>query len=301
MSYLLFSFFELTTLCHSYLLGITCQAYAEALKSSVESQELTDEYLDKSIYYLKLRIFSEYDDDFIEQRWSSMILLGSIYTNYKKDFTNAELWFSLCRDYNNKQCECSMALCRLYVAHGSLDMAFNEMEKVLRTEREDRLMLNWFKTWDCDVPQLAFVIFSHYLRIYSNVATPQDAMYMLLLRSYLDNPQCAFADADRTLTNESKMQVNKMLNQIQKGKLIHADSSVADLCAHEHMQIYLVTKGYQFHPCQDTKVLLADAQECGDFHYVLPPPVEEYQAREKKEFIGSASLLDIVHHVYAGR
>ena len=193
-----------------------------------------------------------------------------------------------------------MALCRLYVAHGSLDMAFNEMEKILRTEREDRIMLNWFKTWDCDVPQLAYVIFSHYLRIYSNLATPQDAMYMLLLRSFLDNPQCEISANDRILTTDAKNHVNKLLNQIQTNKPIHADSSVIDLCTHEQMQMYLVTKGYQFHPCKDTKEMLANAQECGDFQYVLPPPVEEYQAREKKEFIGSASLLDIIHHVYAG-
>jgi len=123
---------------------------------------------------------------------------------------------------------------------------------------------------------------------------------MLLLRSFLDNPQCEITANDRTLTTDAKNHVNKLLNQIQTSKPIHADSSVNELCAHEQMRTYLITKGYQFHPCKDTKEMLANAQECGDFQYVLPPPVEEYQAREKKEFIGSASLMDIVHHVYAG-
>jgi hypothetical protein len=291
-----------------YYLGLTHQAYAEGLlrsQNSTVAMDFVDDHLDKSIYYLKLRVFSEYEDDFIEQRWSSMMLLGTIYTNYKKDFTNAELWFSLCRDYNMKQCECSMALARLYIVHGSLDMAFNEMEKILKTHREDRLMLNWFKTWECDVPQLAVTLFSHYLRIYATLATPQDAMYLLLLRYLLDNPKCGFPEKDRTLSAEARSDVEALLAKVPatqgKGRsLLHADSPLDDLCAHELLQQHILLKKYRVHPCAAVTEAAAYAGECGDFHYLMPPPIEEYQARDKQHFLGSASLVDVVHHVYAG-
>ena len=291
-----------------YYLGLTHQAYAEGLVQSQNSSvavDYVDGHLDKSIYYLKLRVFSEYEDDFIEQRWSSMMLLGSVYTNYKKDFTNAELWFSLCRDYNMKQCECSMALARLYVAHGSLDMAFNEMEKILRTQREDRLMLNWFKTWECDVPQLAVTLFSHYLRIYAALATPQDAMYLLLLRYLLDNPKCGLPAKDRMLSAETRADVEALLAKVPAAQgggrgLLRADASLNDLCAHDLLQQHILVKKYRVHPCAAVAEAAAYAGECGDFHYLMPPPIEEYQARDKQQFLGSASLVDIVHHVYAG-
>ena len=43
----------------------------------------TSEHLEKSIHFLTLRILSEYDDEFVEQRWASMMVLGSIYVNLK--------------------------------------------------------------------------------------------------------------------------------------------------------------------------------------------------------------------------
>jgi hypothetical protein len=42
----------------------------------------TKNHLENSIRFLTLRISSEYDDDFVEQRWSSMLLLGSLYATY---------------------------------------------------------------------------------------------------------------------------------------------------------------------------------------------------------------------------
>jgi hypothetical protein len=68
-----------------YYLGLTHQAFVEAaVTARVELKEnVTQEHLDRSVHFLKLRVFSEYEDDFVEQRWSSMMLLGHIYSNYK--------------------------------------------------------------------------------------------------------------------------------------------------------------------------------------------------------------------------
>jgi hypothetical protein len=68
-----------------YYLGLTHQAFVEAAASArIEMKEnVTQDHLDRSVRFLKLRVFSEYEDDFVEQRWSAMMLLGQIYTNYK--------------------------------------------------------------------------------------------------------------------------------------------------------------------------------------------------------------------------
>ena len=56
-------------------------------------------HLESSIRFLNLRISSEYDDDFVEQRWSSMLLLGSLYATYMvravKEPTFKDYWLSV--------------------------------------------------------------------------------------------------------------------------------------------------------------------------------------------------------------
>jgi hypothetical protein len=117
-----------------YYLGVTHQAYVEQLVlTEGKLSNITSGHLENSINYLRLRILSEYEDDFIEQRWSAMMILASIYSNLKNDFINAEHWFSACRDYNPKQSECGMALTKLYYSYGSLDLAYVEIIKVLRS------------------------------------------------------------------------------------------------------------------------------------------------------------------------
>ena len=42
----------------------------------------TIEHLKKSVHFLTLRIKSEYSDEFVEQRWSSMMMLGTVYVHF---------------------------------------------------------------------------------------------------------------------------------------------------------------------------------------------------------------------------
>lgn len=67
-----------------YYLGITHEAYAQRLLA--ETGRATDtilEHVAMAERFMKLRIYSEYKDEFVEERWGCMFSLGSLYANYK--------------------------------------------------------------------------------------------------------------------------------------------------------------------------------------------------------------------------
>jgi hypothetical protein len=283
-----------------YYLGVTHQAYVE--QSALTEGKLsntTSNHLENSIKYLRLRILSEYDDDFIEQRWSAMIILGSIYANLKNDFINAEHWFSACRDYNPKQSECGMALTKLYYSYGSLDLAYVEIIKVLQSGNELRIMHNWLRSWECDTPKLAFTIFTQYILFYRNKVQTGDAIYLLLMRHMMSNHQCGYEQQEYTLSSEATIAVDALLHT-SPAITVSASSSVSSLCDSDIFAQYILNNGYKLHPCDTLKRDIKMVQTCGDFAHVMSPPSEEYQTRDRQEFIGSASLPDVVHHVYGG-
>jgi hypothetical protein len=51
-----------------------------------------------------LYFFSSYKDEFIEERWSVMYLLGVTFISFpgKVDMTKAIYWLSMCRDFNKQ-------------------------------------------------------------------------------------------------------------------------------------------------------------------------------------------------------
>ena len=68
---------------HHYL-GITHYAYAQKLMES-NGYMITEEvahHQQEAIKYLTKRVLSKYDDEFVEQRWSCMYALGSLYAQY---------------------------------------------------------------------------------------------------------------------------------------------------------------------------------------------------------------------------
>lgn len=67
---------------HSYL-GVTHEAYAtEVLKEDGLTSEAI-EHADKAIFFLKLRVLSEYKDEFLDERRNCMTTLGNIYFVFK--------------------------------------------------------------------------------------------------------------------------------------------------------------------------------------------------------------------------
>jgi hypothetical protein len=67
-----------------YYLGVTHEAYAVGLWTSLG--HLNDdvyEHIDRAVKYMELRITAEYKDEFMEERWGTMYLLGSLHSRLK--------------------------------------------------------------------------------------------------------------------------------------------------------------------------------------------------------------------------
>jgi hypothetical protein len=61
----------------------------------------------------------------------------------------------MCRDFSSKQVECSMALARIYLSQGLLAPAIEEIATAMRIDNQERMSINHFRAWDCDLPSLA--------------------------------------------------------------------------------------------------------------------------------------------------
>ena len=70
----------------------------------------------------------------------------------------------MCRDFSPQQVECGMSLIQVYMGNGLLFEAVDEMERVMRTVRKERQMLNNIRDWDCDVPSKAVEVIGSRLR-----------------------------------------------------------------------------------------------------------------------------------------
>jgi hypothetical protein len=62
-----------------YYLGITLHAYAETLM--VETGSFPDEVVNEAKTFLEKRVYSVYDDEFVEERWACMFILGTLHAS----------------------------------------------------------------------------------------------------------------------------------------------------------------------------------------------------------------------------
>lgn len=179
-----------------YYLGTTYHGVAE--KQLLEMGIYNETTVERSIKFLKLRLFSNYSAEFFEERWGCMYVLGSIYGSIKvnyfccskarlnlnflqtqREYPSAIHWMSMCRDFNPNQVECSLSLSRYYYFHGMIDKALAELEKILLRGHEERIMLNMLRTRDCSIPELVVDLFVHKARV--GVLSLGDAKFMLLM------------------------------------------------------------------------------------------------------------------------
>ena len=72
----------------------------------------------------------------------------------------------MCRDFSLNQPECPMNLMRQYYSVGDLERVTKQLIEVLRMERKDRVMLNYVRLYECDLPY-------YVLEAYSYNANPQ--------------------------------------------------------------------------------------------------------------------------------
>eukprot|EP01041_Mallomonas_annulata_P011112 gene11112-23222_t len=153
-----------------YYLGVTNEAVFTKSVQKGEHHKKFEQYLNESIKYLKLRIQSTYEHEFFEERWGALLTL--------RDYEKAALWLTMCREFSQANTECSVALIRLYLSTGRLKHANDELRIVLQTKKQQRQMLNFYKSYDCDVPMLALEIFAHRFRLESSSFNAEDAKYM---------------------------------------------------------------------------------------------------------------------------
>ena len=80
-----------------------------------------------------------------------------------------------------------MALVRLYLQNGNLPLAANELASILQVTTKDRIMMNHFRLWECDLPVFVLEMFG-YQNIFTgdksvklDLMDADHAKYMLML------------------------------------------------------------------------------------------------------------------------
>ena len=275
-----------------YYLGVTHEAYAD--KMFDKSQMITNEiahHINASIHYLTLRASSTYRDEFLEERWAVMMMLGGIYSRFLQDFTKSEYWLSMCRDFNPHQIECGMGLVALYYNSGALEDALYETQKLFKTKYENRAMLNHYKGWDCEMPRLGVRVLGYkyqYMSMSASIFTLPEAKYAALLYSMVNSDLCRsyeiYMEADNTAIFE------KMANNFN---IDPKTTDTKNLCEDQELQHYIISNQISLHGCKSLKNVIDVNGFCHPFFYDHSPP--------SFEFYGASNLYDIVHSVYGGK
>lgn len=75
-----------------YYLGITHQAVAQGLQSAGADMSLPENrrHVDEALRYLHLRVESQYADEFAEERWGCMYMLGVTYASIRVSFPHCD-------------------------------------------------------------------------------------------------------------------------------------------------------------------------------------------------------------------
>ena len=69
---------------------------------------------------------------------------------------------ALGRDFSLNQVDCAMALVRLYLQNGNMPLATNELASILQVTTRDRIMMNHFRLWECDLPVFVLEMFGYH-------------------------------------------------------------------------------------------------------------------------------------------
>mmetsp|Transcript_25503 Transcript_25503/g.37637 ORF Transcript_25503/g.37637 Transcript_25503/m.37637 type:complete len:1617 (-) Transcript_25503:131-4981(-) len=282
---------------HHYL-GVSHEAYVEKMLQS-NGNILTEElrgHLDESIKYLTLRVTGVYKTEFLEERWACMYALAGIYVSYLRDDVSGLRWLQACHEFSPQQTECALGMLHIYESQGRLEESQNMLLEILRTEHEERTMLNHFKHWSCDVPVTASRVLVHVAKYSDTGFTKDDAKYLKLLAGVASSEECVSYGA--SLGPETASEV---LTVLQPYDLASSPlSNTKGLCNDRSLVEYIIRNEYTLHPCENIKHEATARRTCKDFTQMLPSPAEDRQVYAAKEFIGAASIYDIAHHAYAG-
>jgi hypothetical protein len=281
-----------------YYLGVTNEAVAERMiVAGSDEKEVIDRHLDASIKYLTLRAESEYTSEFNEERWGVMMMLGTIFSALRPDFTKAERWLRACRDFNPHQTECSRTLCNLYATHGRAEPLIEETQFLLGVEQQGRIMLNHYKMGSCEIPKVVLNGLQVKFSTHPNEVVAEEAMLAFLLRAMVQDDFCAKSGV--------LLSQDTVASALQMEAAFGGQSwTPSGLCSDPQLVTYVTRKRIYLQPCSDLLETIKYMDTCNAV-VLNPPSVTPTQqllhARDSgRKLSGIGSIPDIVHHVYGG-
>lgn len=206
------------------------------------------------------------------------------------DYRQAVHWYSMCRDYNPSQSECSLALCLVHLEAIQMDRALSELHTILQMQQRGREMVEYLRHWDCLVPQHAANLFANKALVYG-LEQDEAKYFFLLVRSrvfFIVNASylhfwCAIPPLQWSMTQQDHCGLNTLeIEDTVRQKLLSAVGGPQidyfetenDFCALPEVHAYLQRNEYTVHPCGDFKAAQYTAKLCGIFTAQAPPPYE---------------------------
>jgi hypothetical protein len=185
------------------------------------------------------------------------------------------------------------------MSQGDFDLAWTELETIIKTEQKDREMLNHYKIVQCSIPTVIIDVIDGRRKVNPGAFTAGDAKFILLMLQMTKHPSCIGEHVVRISSELLSMMEARIHTQTEKPKLLALSESA--LCTDSALQTYLLEKKYLLHPCKDVSASFHNLKACSIFRDNMPPAYEDLQAATvAKSFIGAAIPADIIHHIYAG-
>ena len=256
------------------------------------------------------------------------------------DYMRGNAWYQHCKDLSPDSYECYAFLVQHYLRQGVLTEALIEANALIRTEFIPRSMLNTVTDLECVMPTIVNQAFLSHIVSLQNAENMQAkgmsayAKYTILLSLWVSqNNKCtkmqqtsAVLDANSIKAVEAAIQNdNKCIQGSESGKGIgsvpaivlgnfnkqmctsletHIKTlNVSDLCMETDLIEYITTSGNAIlvHPCGEAMQLQTKRNKlCRVCSGTFPILSEEYQVNTFGEFLGAASIVDIVHQMHQG-
>ena len=211
--------------------------------------------------------------------WLLLSLLGLVLVLSHGDVNIVDVNVELARleECKTKDLACLLQLLELY-------MKLNDEGKV---ERELQSFMKKHHSLDYDstfCTLLHLFVSSRAVKWQHFTAELNEVKHLLSLEYVLQDHGC-----------DANIYIRKQRNVYSSDARFKLSSSHEE-CNNPGLVDYLVMNKYKIHPCQHSDTLI-----CRDFTIDTPPPTETMQLTLFEEFIGAASVFDLLHHVYNGR
>jgi hypothetical protein len=257
--------------------------------------------------------------DPVEQRWNAMYTLGHIYAAYLNKVDAAQFWYDSCYELNPFQTDSIISWSRLY-SNADIKESISILYKALvadehtyssRAAMKAKYLYAKQYTGNCEFHIFAMQILSNAAVFLSTVSKEremsiEEVKYILLL-GRMAIEQCPTdvtiiqAFSARTLGDSIRASMNTVLKSenIDLDKLYTIPSTPL-LCNDSRLVDHIVSNKYNFHNCGNVRNQQTNLNNCLDFKIEMVIPTEAYALSGLQEFVGAASVADVVHRVYGG-